>query len=248
MSIEKRRCLESVDVVILAGGLGTRVSGVLGDTPKVLAPISGRPYLEYLFDFLLFFGARRIILLLGHLASAVDAYLANREADALAVEMVVEVEPKGTAGALRDVTGSLRSDPVMVLNGDSFINTDFCDFVSSHSDSGAEGSILCVVVDEVERYGQVKIRSDGRIKEFSEKNPSAEGKGVINAGVYLMSRALLDQIKGMPGSSLEKDIFATLPVGTLYGHVVSAPFIDIGTPSTLARAQEVPAGVFCGKF
>ena len=68
-------CLKNIDVVVLAGGLGTRLSPVLKDKPKILAPIGKRPYIVFLLSWLKSFGARRVIFGLGHLAGAVSDYL-----------------------------------------------------------------------------------------------------------------------------------------------------------------------------
>ena len=111
---------------MLAGGLGTRIRPVLGDTPKLLAPIGGRPYLWYLLEWLRKFGARRIVLGLGHGAGAVLDYLRAQPAADLDIVTVVEPSPLGTAGAIRFARAHLRSDPVLVLNGDTFVNADLC--------------------------------------------------------------------------------------------------------------------------
>jgi NDP-sugar pyrophosphorylase family protein len=116
--------LDGIDVLILAGGLGTRIRSVLGDTPKVLAPINGRPFLDYLLDRLAAEAAGRVILSLGYRAEAVAAHLATFDPP-LAVEQLVEPAPLGTGGALRFAMPSLRSDPVMVMNGDTWIEADF---------------------------------------------------------------------------------------------------------------------------
>src|SRR5690606_23607214 len=117
------RCLEDVDVAVLAGGLGTRIRPVLGETPKLLAPIAGRSFVEHLFDRLASHGARRIVLCLGHGADRIRQHVAAcpRPFD---VTASVETAPLGTAGALRLARPALRSDPVLVLNGDSWVEAD----------------------------------------------------------------------------------------------------------------------------
>ena len=113
--------------------MGTRIRPVLGDLPKILAPILGRPYLAYLLDWLERFGARRVVLGLGHRAQAVVEYLEDAHpASQIEVTTVVEPSPLGTAGAIRFARGALRSDPVLVMNGDSFTDADLCAFVDRH--------------------------------------------------------------------------------------------------------------------
>ena len=232
-------CLDGTDVAVLAGGRGVRVRGVLKDTPKVLAPIAGRPYLSYLLDWLEGFGARRIVLCLGHLADAVLDYVKSAPPRRCDLIPVVEPVPLGTAGALRQAGAELRSDPVMVINGDSFVDADLCVFLDSHRASGAEASILCAEVDDPSRYGCVEISTDGRIRRFAEKNPLSTGVAPVSAGVYLLNTPLLDRIASGSNSSLEHDVFEALPAGTIHAMIGRFTFIDIGTPESLAKASEV---------
>ncbi|WP_029010449.1 nucleotidyltransferase family protein [Azospirillum halopraeferens] len=232
--------LATIDVAVLAGGLGTRIRSVLGDTPKVLAPIAGRAFLGHLLDHLARYGARRAVLCLGHLADRVTAWL-SRGDSRHAIEVVCEIEPRplGTAGALRFARGELRSDTVLVVNGDTFVDADLRAFVAAHRLSGAEASVLCVEVEDAARFGRVDVGPDGRVLRFVEKAP---GRGIINAGVYLFSAAFLDRIAASDAVSLERDVLERQPPGTLRAFVAQACFIDIGTPESLAVAAEVIGG------
>ncbi len=234
-------CLEDIDVVVLAGGLGTRIRDTLGDTPKLLAPIGGTPFLDLLIRRLKSFGARRLVLGLGHLAPRVAAHLDADPPGGVEIVTAVEPEPLGTAGALRFVRRHIQSDPVMVMNGDSFFAADLCDFVAAHRVDGSGASILCAPVDDTARFGRLDISPAGRVRAFLEKDAALSGPGVINAGVYLFNAAMLDTIDRMPGPSLERDVFEKLPPGTLNAVTGEGAFIDIGTPADLARAAGVLA-------
>jgi NDP-sugar pyrophosphorylase family protein len=238
---QRGRCLEALDVFVLAGGLGTRIRPVLGDVPKILAPIAGRPYLAHLLDWLLCFGARRVILGLGHRADAVLEYMKEQPAGPVELATVVEPSPLGTAGAIRYAREALRSDPVLIMNGDSFTDADLCAFVDHHTSSKAIGSILCAEVTDAGRYGRVEIDQRGRIAGFVEKDAAFHGSALINAGIYLLSNSLLDDIAAGDAASLERDIFERLPPGSLAAFTGRFRFIDIGTPESLAAAP----GVFC---
>ena len=96
-------CLKDIDVVVLAGGLGTRLAGVLTDTPKVLAPVGDRPYLALLLQWLKKFGVTRIVFGLGHLAGSVASYLEEYAPEDVQIEMVVEQQPLGTGGAIANL-------------------------------------------------------------------------------------------------------------------------------------------------
>jgi len=234
--------LSGTDIVILAGGLGTRIKPVLGDVPKLLAPIEDRTYLDYLFDWLEGFGARRVILSLGHLADQVIDYIQAHPHATIIVETVVERAPLGTAGALRLVRPHVKSEISLVMNGDSWIGCDLALFAATHRAGGADASILCVRVEDAGRYGLVDVDPKGRIRAFHEKQPNA-GPGLINAGVYAFSKAAWDTLSEVEGPSLERDFFQTRPPSTLAAYDAgNVPFIDIGTPESLARAAQIIGG------
>ncbi len=229
-------------MVVLAGGLGTRIRGVLGDTPKVLAPINGRPFLDHLLDHLATLGAGRAVLSLGVGATMVETHLAASKPP-LPVVSVVEPAPLGTGGALRHALPSLNGDPVMVMNGDTWLEADFAAFLADHDRAGKAVSLLCVAVDDISRYGRVELDGEGTVTCFAEKDPSRTGGGLINGGAVLLSRAALTRLAATTGPSLERDFLGELPAGWIHGwHARGAGFIDIGTPDSLAQAGDVLPG------
>jgi NDP-sugar pyrophosphorylase family protein len=234
---DKRDCLGGIDVVVLAGGLGTRLADALPDTPKILAPVGGRVFLDILIERLAGFGTRRIVMSLGHRAHQVRDHLAAMRLDRIEIVPVVEPAPLGTAGALRFVASYVESDPFLVINGDSFVDVDLCAFAEAHTASGRAASIVVTEVDDAGRFGTVELSPNATILRFKEKGGA--GRGIINAGVYLFSSAMTKQIDAMPGASLERDVFEQLAPGTIHAFAGRFPFIDIGTPADLARAEEV---------
>lgn len=237
---EDRAPLAGIDVVVLAGGLGTRIRSVLGDTPKVLAPIAGRAFLGHLLSWLAGYGATRTVLCLGHRAVAVEDWLvAHGAPDGMTVDTVTEPEPLGTGGALRHARRAFRSDPVMVINGDTFVDAALDRFVAAHRAAAADASVLCVNTGDVGRYGRVVVGPNRRIVRFSEKDPADGGAGLINAGLYLFGAAWLDRLAAGGAVSLERDVLAPAPPGTLHAVIDDGSFIDIGTPESLAEADAV---------
>jgi len=234
-----KTCLQALDILVLAGGLGTRIRPALGDVPKIMAPIAGRPYLAYLFEWFERFGARRIVLALGHGARAVLDYLDRQPSDRIEIVPSVERLPLGTAGAIRFARRVLRSDPVLVLNGDSFSDADLCAFLDRHRRAGTIGTVLCTETDDAGRYGRVELDQNGLICRFVEKDPSFHGRALINAGAYLLSAALLDAIASGSGVSIERDVFERLPPLSLAAFAGRFRFVDIGTPEALGGAAEV---------
>jgi mannose-1-phosphate guanylyltransferase len=227
--------LAGIDVAVLAGGLGTRVAGVLGDTPKVLAPVEGRPYLAWLLDWLTGCGVRRVVLCLGHLAGKVQAWAAAHPRPDMEIVTSVEPAPLGTAGGLRHARALLRSDPVLVMNGDTFVAADLDALLRRHRETGAEITILCAEVEDAGRYGRVELDADRRITRFAEKEPGS-GRGLINAGVYLLSKSALDRLAAGNAKSIEREIFMAEGPGRIVADVTRGAFIDIGTPESLSDA------------
>lgn len=233
----KSNCLKDIDVVVLAGGLGTRISSVLKGTPKILAPVGGRPYLVFLLYWLCSFGVRRVIFSLGHLAHAVAKFLRENPIEGIQFSIIIEEKPLGTAGAIANVCPEIRSNPVLIMNGDSFIDTDLCDFVAFHKSTNSDASILCAEIADSSRYGAVDIDSENRILTFKEKAINTKARS-INAGIYLFNLNILDEIETC-GPSLERDYFQNQPPGRFSGMRVEGEFLDIGTPRDLLRAPKV---------
>ena len=227
--------LSEIDVVVLAGGLGTRIQSVLGDTPKLLAPVGEHTYLDLLLDWLQGYGARRIILSLGHLADKIVAHIDEHPRADLEIIPVIESEPMGTAGGLRLVRPKIQSDIALVMNGDSWIDADLVALCDAHASGDADTTLLCVHVDDAGRFGRVEISDNGRIAAFSEKHINT-GPGLISAGMYAFSAAAWDRIENNDGRSLERDIFAKMPECLAAFNAGDVAFIDIGTPESLAQA------------
>jgi len=231
-------CLEDIDVVILAGGLGTRIAYKLDGMPKLLAPITGKPYLEILLKWLASFGVRRIILSLGHLAGEVKTYLSTKDFKGIQIICAVEPSPLGTAGGLAFASTYIESDTALVMNGDSFVDADLCALVEKHQTCAVEATILCTRVANAGRYNSVEIDEMGRVVSFRKKIDDCT-PGRINAGVYVMSKTMIQQIQKVKKGSLETEIFQQMPLGSLNAFSGIFNFIDIGTPEAYARAPEV---------
>jgi histidinol-phosphate phosphatase family protein len=226
--------LFDLTVAVLAGGLGTRLRTVIADRPKVLAEIHGRPFLAYLLDQLSLAGCRRVVLCTGYLGDQIVHRFGNRHRR-LQICYSQEQEPLGTGGALRLALESLDSDPVFILNGDSYCDIDFKAFLTLHCQRQATGSMALARVKRSDRYGLVKLDEADRIIEFSEKKD--RGEGWINAGIYCLSHEVLRSIPDGGSISLERDIFPQWVGHSLYGYRSSAPFLDIGTPEDFELAD-----------
>lgn len=229
--------VSALDALILCGGLGTRLREVVADRPKGLAEIRGRPFLDLLIDRLARHGLRRFILCTGYQGEQIATRYARR-GDA---EFVVSLEdrPLGTAGAVRLALQHLRSDPFLVLNGDSFCEVDYEAFQGFHEGRGATLSIVVVPPGERDDVGTVGLAGDGAITSFREKAGRGE-RAAINGGIYLMRRSLVELLPAQTPLSLERDVFPqAVQRGGCYGFLTAGPVVDIGTPERYRAAQDL---------
>jgi NDP-sugar pyrophosphorylase family protein len=225
---------------ILAGGLGTRLRPVLPSVPKALAAVNGRPFITILLDQMEHAGVRQVVLCTGHLGDQIRQALGSRYRG---VQLCYsqESEPLGTAGALRQALRHSTDDLWLVLNGDSHVATDLSGFIGWHRKQLCEGSLLLTWVHDSARFGAVNLTPEGRVKAFQEKRGGGV-PGWINCGVYLLGRRLLETMPGSVPVSLEREVFPIWLKSGLGGYCVRAPFIDIGTPESLAGADAFFAG------
>ncbi len=227
--------LSEITAVILAGGRGTRLRPVLPHQPKVMAEFHGRPFLVYLLDQLVAGGVREVVLCTGYRGDEIGTKLGDTYGP-LHLRYSHEDEPLGTGGALRLALPWLHSDPVMVMNGDSWIDADFQSYLAWFLGRPAAAALLLMAVDDTTRFGRVEVAADGAIMSFKEKG--VPGPGWINAGVYFLKKSVLELMPPRRFLSLEQDLLPTLVGQGLYGHRVAGKFIDIGTPESYAEAAE----------
>ena len=171
----------------------------------------------------------------GYMAEKIERYFGDGKQFALRIRYSREHEPRGTGGALK-LAEPLISDPVLVLNGDSYVEWDLVPVLELFKTKDADLVILLQAVADVTRYGSVALDQAGRVTQFVEKGVAA-GPGLINAGVYLLRKQI---VRGLPAGtaiSLEREVFPRLLDRRVYGLVCTGLFIDIGIPDDLRRAQ-----------
>ncbi len=222
-----------MEAVILAGGLGTRLRGVIGEIPKCMAPVDGKPFLQYQLEWLSRFDVRHVVFSVGYLREQVMDFVQGREWP-FAVSFAIEKEPLGTGGGIRLALQKCREKQVFVLNGDTFYNVDL-----NALHFTAPVTLALKPMRDFDRYGAVDWDGD-LVTGFREKQPCAEG--LINGGVYAIDREALDLSSFPEKFSFEKDVLEPMAAeGRLEGVVDEGYFIDIGIPEDYARArQELP--------
>jgi len=229
-----------MQTVILAGGLGTRLHSLLGGKPKPMAPIAGRPFLEYVLLWLKKYGFTEVILCIGYQGVFIQKYFGQGERWGLNIRYSHEEELRGTAGALKLAQGFIRGENFLVLNGDSFVDLDLNILIYYHRVRKALASIALVKVPNTARYGAVEIDESGKIMRFMEKEET-KTPGLINGGIYVFQREVLELIPEGRPVSLEREIFPKLIGEGFYGLPFQAYFIDIGVPEDYLRLQADPS-------
>lgn len=228
--------LSSLTCLILSGGMGTRLRSLVSDRPKILADVNGRPFVSYILEKLDRDGAKDVVLCTGYMADRVEETLGDLY-KGLSLRYSVETSALGTGGALRNALPMIRSDVVLVLNGDSLTDASFLSFVSWFFEEKRTAALLLTWMEETGRFGRVLHNRDGHIVSFMEKIES-QGPGWINAGVYLMNRNLIEAIPVNTFYSLENDLFPDLSGKDLHGYPCRSSFIDIGTEASFLTAGD----------
>jgi D-glycero-alpha-D-manno-heptose 1-phosphate guanylyltransferase len=223
------------EAIILAGGLGTRLRSVVSEAPKAMAPINGRPFLEYLLEHLRKNGITRFIFSVGYLSTHIQQYFGAKYKDCEIV-YAYEEKPLGTGGAIKNAIKSAQSDHLLITNGDSLFLTDLKAQFSTHQRLKADVTLALKPMQNFERYGAITLNQDQRITAFLEKQPMKQG--LINGGVYIFNRQRFDTLSFPDKFSIEKDYFeAHVNEARFIGFTSDAYFLDIGIPDDFAKAQ-----------
>jgi len=224
------------EAVILAGGFGTRLSHVVSDVPKPMAPVYGKPFLTYLLDRLIDAGMYRVILATGYKHACIESYFgaSYRGAEIIYSQ---ETTPLFTGGAIRQAADYVTGDDFVVLNGDTLFDIDFRKLYDFHVQHHANLSIALRQVNDTSRYGSVTC-SNNNIIAFNEKAESV-GAGDINGGIYAINRDWLIRQNLPTKFSFEKELMQPMAGDpSFYGLRFTDYFIDIGVPEDYYRAQE----------
>lgn len=232
-----------VNVVIMAGGKGTRLQHFTKSKHKSLVEVAGKPIIRHITEHLSRLGVTELYVSVGHLAEQVMEYLDSGNDIGLSIRYVCEREPMGSIGAIT-LKKDWRYDSFLVINGDIFSDFDVNSLVSSFFSQSADLAILTAHNNIEIPYGVLDITPDGQVQRFYEK-PSYELR--INTGIYIFNKKvfkLLPENQPMEGWQLIQSALSAqcktiaVPLGSSY-------WIDIGTIETLEKAQTIENGKIC---
>lgn len=214
--------------------------------PKAMVPLRNRPYVAYMVDTMRAAGLDGAIFSLGYLPEPVQQYFASQDLNGFSLDYAVEDRPLGTAGGIKNAEAYLDEEgPFVATNGDVLTGIDLAEIVEAHVGSDALVTITLTSVDDPTAYGLVEIDHTLLVKRFVEK-PGTNGvrTSLINAGIYVIERRVLNMIPEGREVSIEREIFPHLQaMGQLRAFVSSSYWRDIGTPrSYLSASHDVLSG------
>lgn len=224
------------EAIILAGGLGTRLAKTVKDRQKVMAPVGGRPFLDYVLLYLKEQGFSKIILAVAFHNEQIREYYGTCF-EGIEISYSVEKEPLGTGGAIKQALQFSSQSYVAVINGDTFFKIDFDALYNLAKEKNAHIVLAAKEMPDCTRHSTLEIGNNSRILQFSEKKEN--GKGYINGGAYVIRKDIFE--KCPDGKfSFEKELLEKMKDG-LYAVKSDSYFIDMGVPEAYFRANtEIP--------
>jgi len=223
-------------VLLLAGGLGTRLRPLTDRTPKCLVPIAGKPLLDYWRASFEDQGIRDVIINVHAHPEKVHEYLARREGGPIRWQAFEEPELLGSAGTLRETLPMLEKSPdFLVIYADNLSDVDLRDFVAFHRQRRAEFSMALFEAQMPSACGIATLEADGRISAFTEK-PENPTSNLANAGIYAIRSGVVGDLLNRDSRDIGFDLLPKL-VGRMYGWKLPGYHRDIGSQEALAEAE-----------
>jgi dTDP-glucose pyrophosphorylase/CBS domain-containing protein len=235
---QTRKTLRSTPVVIMAGGLGTRLHPLTEATPKPMLPIAGRPLLQIILERLIAQNFGRFWISVNHLSEIIEQHFRDGSPLGVEVSYIRETKRLGTAGALSLVSDSIE-EPLIVMNGDILTDLDFGALLDFHKETGAVATMALNVYRSEVPFGVVDV--DGTEITRIEEKP--ELKFLVNAGIYVVSPEAVREIP--------ENAFYDMPTlfqklqsqsAKLSGFPIHESWLDIGRPHDLERATAIYSG------
>jgi len=229
-----------MDVIVLAGGFGTRLRPWTEGRAKPLLPLLDKTLLERVVEVVPSEMVDRVIVAAGYGIDEMESFLAGAS---LPYETVLSVEDEamGTGGAVALARQHLSGEgPVLVLNGDLISSVDVTALVAHHVATSAKATLSLWEVKDPSRFGVCDLDETGIIRRFQEKpEPGTEFSNLINAGCYLIEREVLSNLSS-DKHSMEREIFPGLAeAGEMAGLAFTGYFVDAGTPDSFIEAAQV---------
>jgi mannose-1-phosphate guanylyltransferase len=225
--------------ILLVGGFGTRLKPLTDESPKPMLPVAGLPVTEHQILAAKKAGIHTLVLATSYLAEIFTPYFGDGSQWGMKILYAVEKEPLGTGGAIRNAAELLgRDEPVVIFNGDVLSRHSIANQIAFHESHQADVTLHLIDVEDARAFGCVPTDSEGRVTAFLEKmdNPVTNS---INAGCYVFSPAVIDQIPLGTVVSVERETFPALVSSgrPVFGYKEQAYWLDVGTPAALFKGS-----------
>jgi mannose-1-phosphate guanylyltransferase len=227
-----------MQALVLVGGEGTRLRPLTLTRPKPAITLVDRPFIRFMVDWLGRHGVSEVIMACGFRAEDLREALGDSVPGGPSIAYLEEPEPLGTAGPIRLAADrGLLGDRFLAINGDLLTDLDLTAHIAAHEERGAVASLALHPVSDPSSYGLVRRNDDGMVREFLEKPEPAEiDTDEVNAGAYVLERAVADLIPPGRAVSIEREIFPRLVGQGLFGLRLDGYWMDIGTPERYLQA------------
>ena len=219
-------------VLILCGGAGTRLSSLVSEVPKPMAPINDIPFLSILLNYLVKQGVTEVVLLTGYMSDIIESYYGHKFKN-ITISYSVEEHPLGTGGSVLNALKLINQPEFILINGDTYFEINLVDFYKSNL-KDKDVVIAIKNISEDDRYNFININKYNEVVSISAKH--SQDSGYINGGVIKLKKDIFLNLK-IKNFSLENFLFDRilfLKNGVL---ISDSKFIDIGIPSDFAEAQ-----------
>lgn len=225
------------DVIILAGGLGTRLASIVSDVPKPMATVAGEPFLNHILKRLPLNHIGQIILAVGHKYEVIEDYYGDSY-QGITIVYSIEKEPLGTGGGIGLALDKVKEDSVVILNGDTSFKINYEEMWQSFKEEKFLMTIALKQMVKPDRYGTVLL--DGtEVVKFQEKTTGLKS-GLINGGIYWTKKELMNELPKLRKFSFEEKVLERIvSEGKIGGYISNEEFIDIGIPEDYERAQKI---------
>jgi mannose-1-phosphate guanylyltransferase len=225
--------------ILLVGGFGTRLKPLTDESPKPMLPVAGLPVTEHQILAAKKAGVHTLVLATSYLADVFTPYFGDGSKWGMKILYAVEKEPLGTGGAIRNAAELLgRDEPVVIFNGDVLSRHSIADQIKFHTENKADVTLHLIDVEDARAFGCVPTDADGRVSAFLEKmdNPISNS---INAGCYVFSPEVIDEIPLGKVVSVERETFPALVASgrAVFGYIEQSYWLDVGTPAALFKGS-----------
>lgn len=246
--------MKKIDVaVIMAGGKGSRLRSITNDEiPKPMVPVDGKPLLEYQVEALKEYGIKKIIMIVGHLGEKIMDHFKDGKDFGVDIDYIVEKEPLGTAGAFYYLKDKTDTKDFLLIFGDVFFDIDFDRMEDFHFKNAALTTLLAHPNGHPYDSDLIQTDDNGKVIGFDSKNNVRDYwyDNMVNAGMYIINRELLELVGEPVKIDFEKDILANQVKNgaNIYAYHSPEYVKDVGTVDRInATVEELKNGLIASK-